>query len=229
MNSFEERKKEFFKKIKNKPEVLNNLIKSNMKTEKGRKNLEIILTPKNEKELSIAELTFEITNDLLELINNITFDEVKTIPLNENDGLNLLIDIVNAMKNDKKSIDLNEKTSQYFAKVLYGLTVGLMGEIEESITYIADKTGFDLNDELETAQFNIYLSQAKNYSDSLNMFNNDIKEITDINLEEARELVEEFHKLCIEGKKDFENESVSEKIARELTKTLYKTFKDIEL
>lgn len=228
MNNFEEKKVEFFKKLKSEPDVLKSIIESNNKTENGQKTNEIILTPKNERELEIGEICYTMSKDLIKLIDDVTYGEIKSIPLDENIGLKTLISLINAVKNDEKDFKLvDEITPQYLAKILYGITVGMIDDMEEAINYIASESGFDLNDEIEAAQFKIYINQFKKFSDSLNVTNKNFENCTDKDISDAKEFVEEFHKLCVEGKKDLENESNSEKLARLLTKTLFKAFEDL--
>ena len=244
MDNFEKRKIEYLKMLKSEPYIMKKIIESENKSEKGQKTIEMILTPKNEMELEIGEACFKMTKDISKLVDDIIDDEVKSILPNENAGLKVLINCVNTIKNNeenlkstleptqedmaKKIYGIDKATPEYVAKIMYGLVVGMVNDTEESFKYIASETGFDLNDEIEAAQFSIYINKGKQICDSLNVTNKNFENCTDDDIVKAKELVEEFHKLCKDGKKDLENESASEKLTRALTKSIMKVIRELD-
>ena len=74
-----------------------------------------------------------------------------------------------------------------------------MSDLDASINYLAEATGYDLYDELDTAQFQLYLEKA------ISIFNRNsfIQNSNESKIEESRIICNEFHTLCEDGR--FEN------------------------
>ena len=198
MSTFEERKEEFLNYIKEDEEVLSRIINDNINTDGGKKILGIIFTPKNDRELTVGKTFYSITSDLIKLIDDIYYDEIKEIPYEENVGLKTYINIINSLKNNEEiKYDYDIKKN---AEIFYSSMVAMLDDIEEAYEYVAKETGFDLEDQVESAQFVVYMEKAKEFMDSINQNKKDYNECTDEELNIALEFSKEFHKICEKGK-----------------------------
>ena len=73
-----------------------------------------------------------------------------------------------------------------------------MSNSHEAICYIAEKTGFNLDDEIELRRFELYLDKANALFEKNNEFTSPINEKVDI--EDSFAFCKKFHELCEEGK-----------------------------
>ena len=193
--NFEIRKKEYLDRLRNNIELIG-MMKFNEKNPgDALKMKEIILDPKNEEELITAIVTLDYTD----LIVRVSTGDVKAILPKDNFYLNLLVDMIISLKKDEDVEHIVEKAKNNPAKYLYYSIIGLMSDLDASINYLAEATGYDLYDELDTAQFQLYLEKA------ISIFNRNsfIQNSNESKIEESRIICNEFHTLCEDGR--FEN------------------------
>lgn len=208
MGEFEERRKIYFDNLRKNPEVLNKLMEK--KENQNKRAMKIILLPRTERELDLAEAMYLMISDLVRLVNDIVMDRVNKVELEESTAIGILIKLINALKeNDTISVDkikseLNDITdSKETAKIIYDLLVSFVGNGIESFNYIARECNVDLNDELSIMQFQLYLNQANEILNGKSPNNLDITDIDVENSSQVEQIVEvakEFHKLCEAGK-----------------------------
>ena len=199
---FNKRKQNYFSKLRKNIWVLNKLIDDNKENidENAKRTLEILLDPKNYDELNLAEALYSITFDMISLMNRLSDGTVKEIPFEENDGIKLFIDIINKLKNKCKTENVT-MTIEPTAKMIYGFLVGFAEDTEGTIMYVADKTGFDLEDDLQMQQFMLYLEKAQAIFNSKSNKTNSVNEMpSKKDIEELTKFSNEFHKLCEDGK-----------------------------
>lgn len=198
MKSFEERKEEYLNKLKTNPELTSAMIESSQKNG-GVEKLAILVDPKTEMDLDLANCTFDFMNDSMVLLEKIFSFEVDEIPLEENEGYNYLINVINLARNKATEQEYREYvaglTPEQVAIISYDLLVGIATDNESVFEYLAEKVGIDLTDELQMAQLTVRLEEAKKTIPST-----DIEHATDKNVDFFKELVRNFHILCTEGK-----------------------------
>ena len=68
MEDFETRRKEYFKKLRTYPRVLDMMINGGKDDKERFKTLEVITAPTNEFELELAECLFDYTKDVVEFL-----------------------------------------------------------------------------------------------------------------------------------------------------------------
>jgi hypothetical protein len=189
---FETRKKEYLDRLRSNFELFE-MIKFNEKKQ-GDALLakEMVLNPKNEDELIFAVFTLDFTD----LAARSAIDDVKTILPKDNIYLDLLANVMNSLKTGEDVEHMVEETKKNPAKYLYDYVVGFINDIDSTVEYLAEETGYNVYDEFELAQFQLYLEKA-----------NSIINISEAgaqqgmpSTEKARIICDEFHRLCEEGR-----------------------------
>ena len=201
MTEFEDRLTDYLVKLKQ-----NKLIYSmiNAKEEKSKRAL---LFPKNEEELEAAIDYYTYLDDVTHLIFDVRFGDVKPVPAEENAAFALCINIINTLKNKQSTVPI-PNDDRYLAKLMYDCVVGFFldeSKQKETIRYISEQTGFDLNNAKEAELFNYYLEQAKVMIPSSP---DDTPEKTNSKIGKY------FHELYINGKKTEEDNELEKAIAR---------------
>lgn len=201
MQDFDQRRNEYFNKLKSNVDVVQQVISDSNSGEKiSKKGLEIFLMPKTEKELQFANLLFDLTLDSMSLFEDVINGNIKEIDLSHCEAINLYISIITALKNEdyskiekfkNSSIDMNNPKRR--AKIIYELIVAFPSKYEEILERLLTETGFYINDEKSLLQFQIYLDEANKIIDDMAIKEFDIDDPDQI--EFFSEFTEEFHKL----------------------------------
>lgn len=204
MSEFEMRREEYFNVIRDNPDIINKIVADNNNTEQGKKMLEILITPKNERELDGAEILFTFISSILSLLEN----EMKEIPNEENKGFKEYIRIINGLKEGKEDSELvvRDYPSRDCAKILYDSFVSFLADPYAFSEYIAKETGFDLEDEFESRQFNVYMEHAKRIMNENDVSSKNLVDCTKEEIEKSRKIVNEFSRLCQDGKVSYDDE-----------------------
>ena len=191
MENFEERKIQYFKRLNDNPFILLNLYRNNEEAK-----INIILDPKTERELLIAESIITFTSDTIDIMENLDSINVSREELDNSITINLFVNIIYALKeNDKDEINrIKEYLSKnidpdYAARLMFDFLVVFSSNIEEGINEIARRTGYSPYDE----EFNNYLSKANEITSSNNNTNFDFEneEIIDATIQ----MINKFHEL----------------------------------
>jgi hypothetical protein len=226
MTSFEERKKEYLEKIGSNPEVLKRIIKDTRKSNRESEMIAIMTRPETERDLLIAKTLFLVTNDAMNLMNDVVNGTVKSIPMEENEGIKSYVEELKTLKGiNNSSPSVNERTPKEEAKKMYGLIVAITDYGRSAIDYIAYQAGFNLEDQNELSQFLVFMDVLKITNGDTSIANVDFQICSDEEINQVKELAEEFHQLCISGRKEFEEESITSKKARMIVKSLVKSIK----
>ena len=197
--NFEIRKREYLDRLRNNIELIETMKFNEKNPGDALKMKEMVLDPKNEEELITAIFTLDYTD----LIARATTGDVKTILPKDNFYLKLLAEMIDSLKKSEDVEHIIEKVKNNQAKFLYGFIVGLMADLDTSINYLAEVTDYDLYDELDIAQFQLYLEKANS------IFNRDSDNQEGITfvgpsnrakIEESIIRCNEFHTLCENGK-----------------------------
>jgi hypothetical protein len=201
---FETRKKEYIDKLRENTDILNSIKESDKET------VDILVFTKNERQLLLAEHMFTLIKDMFELVEDSSFDfDGDKIDLDSSMIINLFVELILAFKNnDTSKIEeiktrlktLNMKDA---AKMTYETIVIFTNSSDEALETIADKCGFDLEDELSIISFQHLFEKANEItkSNDSNLDSQNIQ-ISDDNVEQFIEYSSEFHALCEEGKLD---------------------------
>ena len=203
MEDFETRRKEYFKKLRTYPRVLDMMINGGKDDKERFKTLEVITAPTNEFELELAECLFDYTKDVVELFGIMMKDEFYDRYYHNNEMLKLEINLVNLLKNGG---DIETVTSKYedpkmAARLMYDSII-CPPFINEILYYVGIWTGFDISDGFECLQLVSLLEQSK---DLIKEFNTDkmlygMEDVDRDKLDEIKIYTSEFHKLCTEGR-----------------------------
>ena len=160
------------------------------------KNLKIIdVTSNMQYDYSIEELWLD-PNNLLTIANNIR------------KGFKEYIRIINGLKEGKEDSELvvRDYQSRDCAKILYDSFVSFLSDPYAFSEYIAKETGFDLEDEFESRQFNVYMEHAKRIMNENDVSSKNLVDCTKEEIEKSRKIVNEFSRLCQDGKASYDDE-----------------------
>jgi len=163
MNSeFKEKKTVYFEKVRNNFDIFQNLMDNN----KGNDNSEVLLMPKTEEEVDIADAILTYMIDASAFLRYIIDGNLESKPLEENYAYNLYTNLINALKDNN---DMEVETIKKFieivppkekAKYVFD-ALSCSNDSEEMMKSLCKNTGFDPNDELSIMQFNLYFEKAK--------------------------------------------------------------------
>ena len=202
MNNFEEKKQKYFDLLNNNLDLLNNLIEHN----KHKKSLKILLDPQTDKELLLAEKIFLFFKDAFDLVNNSLNGNVNEIDLKNSITINMYINIIKLLKNN--NLEELEKIKKYLnydinssdaARIIYEYIILFITNTNDVINYIASESGFNLNEDKSSDEFNYYFNEAGNITKVFNDIDLDSIDInTDKRLDKILLYLDEFHDLCKE-------------------------------
>ncbi len=191
MDNFEVRKKQYLDKLSDNPEVLEALIRGN-KTPQKKENLKKILNPETERALSVGEIVFSFSRCMIRLMNSFYEDNLKEIPIEENEGLKIFTDLVESYKIDSELAkrEWDRIQPKKAAKILFGYIYSFLIFPDETIEFIMNKIG-----EVDPDALNNSLNGVQN---EINKSNGDIsfEDLSEEEIQKERELAEEFERLC---------------------------------
>ena len=215
MSTFEESKKEYLEKLSTNMDFVNHLIEQ--KNESSRKTAKLLLDPRNERELKVANGTLTQKEDMVALTEAALCGNVEEIPLEENKGISFLINIINALAdqqnlaaNANAPVDLKATLKQRLeplndpkeiARICYSLLSGLAAKPIETVEYIQGKVKIDFENEIETAKFKLYLQESQDIIQKAapDPTANPSSDMTDEEVAAFDAYVNEFHALCEKG------------------------------
>ena len=196
--SFQERKETYFKKLRENKDFIN-IILEGQETKPGQASKEMVLDPKNDLELTLAESLFQLVNDTKSLLEEAAFYELEPIKVEDSETALLYIKLIKAFrKNDNAAIEeiVSSVSIEKQAMYLYDGIVSVIGQNVEFMRYIADQVGFDIDDTLEAAQFNIYFEKATKVVQEISNKQKFISDEPDEKLvEEFKVFSDEFHRI----------------------------------
>ena len=196
MVNFEERKKEYYKKLASNP-ILIQLIENSLTLEGISEDIKIVLKPSNERELKYAEMVSMIVEDLCDLQLRRDTGYIIPLPDEDNLALEMTIKIIRAAVY-REEIDLEKDINsiQQKAKILYSR---LVTNFKEKENYIIEKAEVNLGNPLHIIRAKSGMKKSiKNNNEIL--YEGGFKNITDERLEYCQEFANEFHELCMKYK-----------------------------
>ena len=189
---FESRRKEYLDCLRSNFELFE-MMKINEKKQGDTLMVKrMLLDPKTEEELSFAVLTLDFTD----LAVRAATGDVKTISPKNNIYLNLLVDVMNSLKGNKDVEYMVAETKKNAAKCLYDYVIGFVNDTDTTISYLAKETGYDLYDDFELEQFQLYLEKANSI---INVSEPKVQQGI-VSNEELKNMSDEFHRLCEKGR-----------------------------
>lgn len=207
MKSFEERRKEYFQRLRKYSEYI---IQSS-KDKKNEKLIELLLMPRTEKELEFCNHYIMFLEDTIKISIHAAQGNVEKINLDNNDFIDYVAKFVNAAYNNADEDELKKliepymaNNKKFFAKVIYQMLVLTQSTPEYLAESLCKKCNIDLDDEFQVMQLTVLMNKA---SAKLQ------PEIISLNEEELEEFIlftKHFHNFCIKGIIDHSNEEVNE-------------------
>jgi hypothetical protein len=165
----------------------------------------------------------------MELAGRCVVGALREIPIEENHAVKMLIRAINSIQENEDTIEFPEEyeTPEYAAKVLFDFTVLISGDPHETMEYIGNKTGFDLEDENDLAAFHIYMNRASEAVKELrpDKPKKDFCDCTVEDLESGKKFANAFHEYFEANKKEPEMEDMG----RALAKLFMKALENIDL
>lgn len=198
MKNFEERKMEYFQKLKKYSEFILDLTKE----QTNEMIVEVLLNPKNEKELEFGNYYLMFIEETKQLIANLSNNNIDEIIPEESVYVEYLSGIINALYNNVDEIKkINEtymeNNGELLAKVLYEMIVITITNPEGLCESICKRCNFDIEDEFQVMQFQFLMNKA----------NKQLKpQMIPENEEEINKFiafVNHYQKCCIGGIKDY--------------------------
>lgn len=198
MKNFEERKMEYFQRLKKYSEFILNLTKE----QQNEIIVEVLLNPKNEKELEFGNYYLMFIEETKQLIANLSSNNIDEINPEESVYVEYLSSIINALYNNVDEIKKINKTymennGKLLAKVLYEMIVITITNPEGLSESICKRCNFDIEDEFQVMQFQILMNKANKQLKPQMIPENE----EDIN--KFISFVNHYQKCCVEGIKDY--------------------------
>lgn len=210
MKNFEERKKEYFGRLRKYIKNLNEL----SKYEQNKKMLELLLNPQNEKELEIGNLYIRFIEDLFCISTHAICDNIEEIDPENSALTEYLSKYITAVSRNDSAEELKKMSEPYkadggklFAEVLYQMSALMLNNNEGVVQSVCARCNIDISDELELKRFNVLLEMAAEKINAEPAFNTE-------NFDEFISLVNHYHTFCINGIKDHNNSKVKEVLAQ---------------
>ena len=229
MSDFNERRYEYLRTIRNNPKVVEKMLEAGNESDADVESVQALIFPEDEKDLVFAESTYQITQDLMELAGRCVVGALREIPIEENHAVKMLIRAIKSIQENEDTIEFPEEyeTPEYAAKVLFDFTVLISGDPHETMEYIGNKTGFDLEDENDFAAFKIYMDRASDAVKSLrpDKPKKNFEDCTVEDLESTKRFSNAFHTYFEENKK----EPQIEDMGRVLAKLFMRALNNIDL
>lgn len=194
MTDFEMRKKKYLDELEENEEFLESYKAKNSSVE----ILEVIVDPKNERQLETAELALLIFNDTQKLLTYALEDELKPIPIEENVALEVVANLVNKMEKQEEILNEIEKFKdpKFAALYVYHLTVGLLTDFEELTDALQERVNIDINSPVQGMRFRLLMDKAGKIANPDQTIKADI---SDEELEYLKNYAREYEKLTSQG------------------------------
>ncbi len=202
MNKFEEERLEYLEMI-NSDEyryIIEKIISDNDVSDVRRKNASIIANPSNKKELRIAKLTVSLVKNIFELFAALTDDKIKEISYDENPGIQVIVEKINDMKANgkKEKKELENVSEEEAARIFFGFTIAFASDMDEALSYLGEKCGYDLDDPEQSNQFNDYMNILNSTSPTNKNEFKETSKYTEKEIKSAEKFAVEFNRLCEE-------------------------------
>jgi hypothetical protein len=169
MEDFNIKKREYLEKLRENPDYVQGVLNSK---DNSTRSLEIILDPKTDIELSIAEALYIMFTDILYLTDNVY--ELEPNDLDSVEFVSFFSEMIIALKNNDeirinelKEIAQNRLSPEFVGKIIFQFTREMIYDYEELLVHLCEKCGFDPSDSLAIAQFQVYFNKTNEIFNSI--------------------------------------------------------------
>lgn len=214
MKSFEERRTDYFQKLRKFSEVTMKLSQE----KKNEKLIGLLLMPRNEKELAFCNYYIMFIEDTIKISVHASYNNLEEINPDNNAYINYLVNFINTVQNNdsieeiKKFIEpYMQNNKKMFAEILYQMFALTYSNPEGIAESLSKKCNIDFNDEFQVMRLTILMNQASS------KLQPEIISVTDEELEDFIEFTKHFHNYYMKGIKDHFNEDVKEMIGELIT------------
>lgn len=202
MKCFKTRRREFKDKIKN-DNIFCLVVEGLLEKSKFYEDIECILNPKNEKELRYAEVSYRLVSISNKLLESISYNDMREIPIEENIGLKEYIENLIDLKNkvfDMKEYILNT-TPEFEARASYEKTIAISSDYTKAMSYVAKEVGYNFNNSFSKMTFLSLVNKLESLSSWTQVIGGrSFSELTDLDIEYYEKYANEFERLYKEGK-----------------------------
>lgn len=209
MKSFEERRTDYLQKLRKYSEVIMKLSQE----KKNEKLTEVLLMPRNEKELEFCNYYIMFIEDTIKISIHASCNNIEEINPDNNAYVNYLVSFINKVQNNASIEEMEEFVEPYmkdnkklFAKVLYQMFALTYSNPEGLATSLTNKCNIDFNDELEVMKLTVIINQASS------KLQPEIISVNEEALDDFISFTKHFHNYYIKCIKDHFNEEVQEMI-----------------
>ena len=199
MKSFEYELSKYKERLNDNIDIIRKIVLLN----NDPKRVELLLNPKDERELFIADKELNILLNIYSLIYASIDNSV--IKSEDSKTEELFVNIINAYKKGDKELLESIKNKEILSldmksasKLVFDLICDVYSDQDQFIFDLAAKCGFDLNYELEALDFQNYLNMSKEVTDAKKIFPDNYEDATDEDINNLDEFDKYFQKLCEE-------------------------------
>ncbi len=204
MEKFEERKAAYAAKLLENVDLVKEIIKDKEGEEKLRYS-KILLTPSTELEIRFADALLQNAVDVKDYMLNVTFGFADACPIEENNGMKWLTDIIKqSLETNPQDLKIEEKSAEEAAELLFDICGALIGDPEETYKYMGTQLGYDMEDDEEQDKL---ITSLQDLNEVLNTIKQskqpkiEEEELTEKSVSEFEAYSNKFHSLCENSKK----------------------------
>lgn len=204
MENFEEKRQEYFKRLKEHEELVVELSEN----EENKKGLEILLLPKNEEELNLANAYLMFIQDF----KNILCGNVEEIDFNNcilMDYMSIMVKLGynNSSEEELEKVLKNNWDIDSVAQISYELIVLAINGPENYADIIKERCNIDINNELDSLRLSLLISKA---NEKIQEYRPDLQPINEKSMDIFINFADKFHELCENSIKKNSNSEVSD-------------------
>lgn len=196
MSSFEENKEKYLNRVSENIEML-----ELMGNNSNNKLIELLIDPKDDKQLIVADCNLRSIQDLTELSKAVKAGRIKKIPFKENDIFKSFVALVKMVYNgeeiDNNNIYNSNKTGKEYAREIFYFISSFAGNIEEIVNYIMDELNISSDNIYGTIKLCIAMNEVQSRNQELQLCNiTDFDNISDADVKNVQDFSNELHDLC---------------------------------
>lgn len=210
MKNFEERRKDYFQRLRKYSETIVKLSKD----KKNEKLVEVLLIPRTEKELEFANAYILYIEDAIQICIHTACENVEKIDPDNNLFMDYLVSFINAVCNNTSADEMQkivepymENNKKLIAEVIYQMLVLTYSNPEGLTESLYKKCNIDFDDELQVMQLTVLMNKASA------QLHPELVLVTDEALDDFILYTKHFHNVCMKGIKDPFNKEVEEILA----------------
>lgn len=191
---FEERRRGYLKELKD-DSLTEMLIKEAFKENGNTENIDIVISPKDERQLTYAKAVYTGMSDASSLELKVATGGVRPTPLEENEAITLMINEIKALLNGSEYDSTEEFKSMITrARIYYGRMTLRLSDCSD---YVIEKSGAKEGNRKHLKLIKEYLKNKNVEKEKeLPFLFGKYSEMTDEEIEGLSEFSNELHRLC---------------------------------